>query len=166
MFINVKCVFDNCSYKFTRQCKLKQHILSHLTTRKFKCQEPGCNKSFKLAQHLRYHVKTHYPDEQMKYPCTFKGCGKVYAQHWILRDHLLTHVNKYKFECIIEGCNKKYNTKSNFEIHLRKHANLKPFSCPNCHQRFISNWNLSKHTRQEICKNTDRVMRNASPNEN
>ena len=112
---------------------------------------PGCSKTFKLSQHLDYHMTTHSKGDQLKLQCTYPGCVKTFRKQWILQDHLKTHENEYKFNCSIEGCDKKYNSRSNIEIHMRKHIGSRPFKCDLCGKRFISQWNLSKHHREVKC---------------
>ena len=122
---------------------------SHLSVRVYSCTHEGCEKSFKMPQHLQYHMMTHQRHMAEKFKCSYPGCNKEYIQRWILRDHEKTHQNIYKFQCNYEGCNKKYNTRSNLEVHLRKHAGIRPFFCKLCGKQFISKWNMDKHFKKK-----------------
>ena len=125
-----------------------------MSVRAHNCTFEGCDKSFKMAQHLTYHKTTHEEkivDEKLL--CPYESCNKRFRSEWILRDHINTHKNEYKFHCAFdENCDKKYNTRSNLEVHLRKHLDVKPFSCNTCYRRFISKWNLDKHIKWGQCK--------------
>lgn len=151
-FRGIECYFDSCKNTFDKPCKLKQHLFAHFSTRLWKCNHPGCNKSFKMQQHLNYHMSTHRDEtSQERIICKHPGCGKEFRQQWIMKDHMLTHNNVYKFYCEHPGCDKKYNTRSNLEVHMRKHAGVKPFVCELCNKKFISKWNMTKHQKISKC---------------
>ena len=131
---------------------MKQHLCSHLSVRFHKCTYLDCNKSFKMPQHLVYHLTTHNKQNLQKFVCSYPGCKSEFRQKWILRDHEKTHINIYKFHCEYENCNKKYNTRSNLEVHLRKHAGVRPFVCQYCKKQYISKWNMAKHQKKGCSK--------------
>ena len=141
----VECSVINCKKLFIKQSKHRQHLKSHLSVRCFKCTFEGCDKSFKMPQHLSYHLTTHEKTKSQKYGCSYPGCKLQYRQLWILRDHEKTHQNIYKYHCEFKGCTKKYNTRSNLEVHVRKHMGLRPFQCEDCGKQYISKWNMAKH---------------------
>ena len=122
------CIFNNCKMMFRTPMLLKQHWSKHLSSRNFHCAHPGCNKSFKIEQHLMRHKALHAEKSDEKYVCEFEGCGKHFKYEWILRDHYkAAHENQFKFNC--EFCTKKYGTKSSLEVHMRGHFGVKPFKC-------------------------------------
>ena len=131
-------------------CRLRQHLLIHISTRKYSCKLLGCSKKFKATQHLEYHMTTHEASSK-RFLCTYLGCSKDFKTFQILEDHFKKHQNDFKFSCEQHGCHKQYNTRSNYEVHLRSHAGVKPFECQMCHQKFISKWNMTKHLNLVDC---------------
>ena len=61
---------------------------------KFKCQYPGCNKSYSVEQHLKAHMNVH--DESRRFDCPKEGCSKYFATQQRLDVHLLVHVSFIK----------------------------------------------------------------------
>ncbi|ODV89525.1 hypothetical protein CANCADRAFT_17618, partial [Tortispora caseinolytica NRRL Y-17796] len=51
----------------------------------YKCQEPGCDKSFTRADHLSRHRLNHSPSRILR--CSFEGCDKTFVREDLLKRH-------------------------------------------------------------------------------
>ena len=53
------CDWPGCTYVATKNCWLKQHMVTHTGERAFACQLPGCEKRLCSKKGLRIHMATH-----------------------------------------------------------------------------------------------------------
>ncbi|XP_031169494.1 zinc finger protein 182-like isoform X3 [Sander lucioperca] len=100
-------------------------------------------------------------------------CGKTFASHSTLKQHLLVHTSARPFKCTqcdktyknrkdlnfhfrihsnpkaypCSLCEKKYDYKSKLKAHLRRHSGERPFGCSYCDKRFWRNAELKSHVR-------------------
>lgn len=54
-----KCPYEDCDRVFRRKWNLKAHMRVHTGAMPYRCEEPGCSKSFKWSSSLQYHRRTH-----------------------------------------------------------------------------------------------------------
>ena len=67
----------------TRQYNLRGHLRSHADERPFKCEWPGCDKSFARAHDCKRHQNLHLNIK----PHTCEHCGKTFARLDALNRH-------------------------------------------------------------------------------
>eukprot|EP00117_Sycon_ciliatum_P029721 scpid68181/ scgid23592/ Transcriptional activator cubitus interruptus; ci form of 155 kDa; ci full length protein; Transcriptional repressor cubitus interruptus; ci C-terminally truncated form; ci form of 75 kDa len=121
-----------CDERCTTVEDLAVHInKEHLTARKrhsmqqetsYKCQWQGCDhKAYKNKESLVIHIRQHTGERPLK--CDIKGCEIAFAYRTSLRDHKVTHTDKY-LKCTPKpGCSKQYKHASAVRRHLqRRHA--------------------------------------------
>ena len=68
----------------------------------FKCEWPGCEKTFKSQRDLADHVRTHTGERPFR--CDVEGCGAAFAHKCNLHTHRRTHTGERPFLCKFEGC--------------------------------------------------------------
>lgn len=79
----------HCKKTYLTQGKLKLHLASHSTERKFCCDR--CPKKFKIKSHLTEHTRTHTGEKPFE--CRFPDCNKKFAQSSVRYQHEKTHKN-------------------------------------------------------------------------
>lgn len=85
-----KCRF--CPMTFRIASQLRNHQSVHTIEYNFKCDYPGCTKSFKAKRNLLTHAKFHDPSKlNFKHACLFDGCDKKFLTKDALNRHKLTH---------------------------------------------------------------------------
>ena len=77
-----------CGKIFPDKYKLRKHELSHVTEKNFRCEEPGCTKSFKSAEDVRTHVRYVHAVEK-RFHCTH--CFKAFTRLDKFKLHMNTH---------------------------------------------------------------------------
>ena len=77
-----------CGKIFPDKYKLRKHELSHVTEKNFRCEEPGCTKSFKSAEDVRTHVRYVHAVEK-RFHCTH--CSKAFTRLDKFKLHMNTH---------------------------------------------------------------------------
>ena len=77
-----------CGKIFPDKYKLRKHELSHVTEKNFRCEEPGCTKSFKSAEDVRTHVRYVHAVEK-RFHCTH--CSKAFTRLDKFKLHMTTH---------------------------------------------------------------------------
>jgi len=132
----VECQFCN---KMLKPRSIKYHLkIFHATDKNFQCKI--CSKSFKSAQCLKKHEKTH----NKVHKCDI--CNKMYPTLSKLNQHKKeNHENGKSFEC--EICGKKFNQKGTLKNHQKTHNKNrpKPFKCQRCDYVTDSYQYLTKH---------------------
>jgi len=140
----VECQF--CSKMF-RINYISDHLKNvHTTDKNFQCKI--CSKSFKSAQCLKKHEKTH----NKVHKCDI--CNKMYPILSKLNQHKkIYHENGKSFEC--EICGKKFNLKVHLKNHQKTHSKSrpKPFKCQRCDfatddQHYLK-YHQTSHERQD-----------------
>ncbi|KAG5879672.1 hypothetical protein JTB14_021475 [Gonioctena quinquepunctata] len=100
-----------------------------------------CQKSFKIANCLRIHLKNH--DEQKPYVCT--ECRKAFKGYGSLMHHIRSHSGEQPYAC--KECGKKYKQSGTLKAHMRIHSGSKPFICSICGKGFRQPPDLTYHMR-------------------
>ncbi|XP_067944475.1 transcription factor IIIA-like [Watersipora subatra] len=105
---------------------------------KYKCKEPGCEKSFKRRTSL-YNHKVIQHERPSNHRCTVEGCDKVFVFPNLLKRHLKSHEG---YSC--KQCSQVFSKWS----HLRKHVSnehKKVLHCSHCSKTFQRPCDLRRH---------------------
>lgn len=111
----------------------------------YKCDWPGCNKSYKWSQSLADHKHVHLGT----YTCLFDNCGKRFESSHKLTVHKRSHTGIKPFACQI--CNQPFISKRYLNRHMQSHNKSKPYSCTLCNKLFSSSSNAYRHLQKGIC---------------
>ena len=112
----------------------------------YKCDYPGCGRSFSFPAHLRSHVQQiHISYRPCK--CDFPGCGKRFYTPQHLNVHRRIHTGERPFVCPYVDCGKAFTTAGNLKNHIRTHTGERPYACKfdGCAKRFAEMSSLKKH---------------------
>lgn len=108
----------------------RHNFIHHSKLKPFKCDEPGCNSSFKESRALNEHKNLH--TGQKPYVCEF--CSQAFAHSAMLRMHRQRHINPDKFKC--STCGERFvNGQSLRQHETRQHpkneylSDARPFAC-------------------------------------
>ncbi|KAG6447999.1 metal regulatory transcription factor 1 isoform X2 [Manduca sexta] len=135
-------VYCTCGKKFRDEILLKRHInYAHKGT--FNCEK--CSASFNSDTALQTHMKTHKPESERKFKCTFDGCGKSFNFHHHLKHHILTHTNAKQHYCDV--CKKGFIQLHHLKAHLNTHNPGSWLYCiePNCKKKFTTEYARKRH---------------------
>ncbi|KAG0255174.1 hypothetical protein BG011_005297 [Mortierella polycephala] len=83
------------------------------------------------------------PEGAASYPCTFEGCGKVFARLYNLKSHSRTHTNERPFICGV--CQLAFARNHDLKRHVKIHGGDKPFKCNGCGKSFSRLDALGRH---------------------
>ncbi len=112
----------------------------------YKCDHPGCDRSFSFPAHLRSHVQQiHISYRPCK--CDFPSCGKRFYTPQHLNVHKRVHTGERPFVCPYSDCSKAFTTAGNLKNHIRTHTGERPYSCKfdGCTKCFAEMSSLKKH---------------------
>ena len=112
----------------------------------YKCDHPGCDRSFSFPAHLRSHVQQiHISYRPCK--CDFPSCGKRFYTPQHLNVHRRVHTGERPFVCPYPDCSKAFTTAGNLKNHIRTHTGERPYSCKfdGCTKCFAEMSSLKKH---------------------
>lgn len=112
----------------------------------YKCDHPGCGRSFSFPAHLRSHIQQiHISYRPCK--CEFPGCGKRFYTPQHLNVHRRVHTGERPFICPYAECSKAFTTAGNLKNHIRTHTGERPYACKfeGCSKRFAEMSSLKKH---------------------
>ncbi|EDW07020.1 zinc finger protein 436 isoform X1 [Drosophila mojavensis] len=141
-----------CNKAFRQQCRLNQHMRSHVDEKLYTCEMCGkklkhlrnhkehmlthtnakphqclvCARFYRTTSSLAAHMRTHAEDKP--YKCD--QCGRSYAAFDHLRRHKLTHTGERPYACDL--CDKAYYDSSSLRQHKVSHTGEKAFTCEIC----------------------------------
>ena len=115
-------LLENESYLNTQINSSPNHINNESKPSGVVCTR--CNMKFSTITNLRQHLPIHN-DIRIVFPCTHRGCDKVYARKSNLMVHINTvHEGISRYTCTYPGCEKIFKFKCTLKKHLSNH--LKP----------------------------------------
>lgn len=136
----VRC--NECGGCFRDDTLLKRHI-KYAHKGSYSC--PDCAATFSSEQALRTHSKTHQPESERRFRCTFTGCNKRFNFPHHLKHHELTHTNAKQHFCSV--CEKGFIQSHHLKTHLKTHHPENWLYCliPDCKSKFTTKHALKKH---------------------
>lgn len=95
----------------------KKTVLASNLPRNFRCEFPGCDKSYTRSSHLRAHEILH--SNSFPYKCPWEDCDRVYARSFELSRHRRKHTGEKKFVCHI--CQQAFMRSDHLSMHVKRH---------------------------------------------
>ncbi|XP_029907959.1 zinc finger protein ZXDC [Myripristis murdjan] len=141
-------VCEICSERFRSATRLTNHQRIHFEPqRPYKCEFPGCEKTFITFSALFSHNRTHFR-ETGHFSCTYPGCDKMYDKACRLKIHMRSHTGERPFVCDSEGCGWSFTSMSKLLRHKRKHDDDRRFICSEegCGKSFTRAEHLKGHS--------------------
>lgn len=88
--------------------------------RHFRCNVPGCTKSFKRSGHLKRHRLVHLPPaHRERFRCCVPSCNKHYSTKYDLAAHMRqAHEDAEVVRCTFRNCNRKFTRRDSLGLHL------------------------------------------------
>nr|XP_057928194.1 zinc finger and SCAN domain-containing protein 22-like [Doryrhamphus excisus] len=74
-------------------------------------------------------------------------CGKSFGKMKILRQHMMTHIQRSDAEFSCPECGKMFPIKRNLNRHMVTHSGVKPHACSVCGNKFSRSHHLKRHMR-------------------
>ncbi|RZF45686.1 hypothetical protein LSTR_LSTR013265 [Laodelphax striatellus] len=149
-----RCLWKDCQTDFPNESKLKEHLRVHTTEKVCAC--PQCGALFASNTKLLDHCTRQLPLELQGFQCSH--CRKHYPSERILRDHMRSHIKRFK--CLY--CDMTCATHTTLVTHMRvRHIRHKPFRCRHCSFRCESKPDLLNHSQKHemrdryICEQPD-----------
>ena len=115
----------------------------------FFCKKCGTERknTRSMQQHLVWHQK--YPDEDFNTANICKNCGKICADHSLLRAHVRLVHSPRTFKCTYNLdatiCQKSFKSKEALNQHLQIHLGVKNFVCSTCGYAVRTKHHLKLH---------------------
>ncbi|XP_028907161.1 zinc finger protein ZXDC isoform X2 [Ornithorhynchus anatinus] len=141
-----KC--EVCAERFPSHAKLSTHQRTHFEPeRPYKCEFPGCEKTFITVSALFSHNRAHFREQEL-FSCSFPGCDKQYDKACRLKIHLRSHTGERPFICDFDGCGWSFTSMSKLLRHKRKHEDDRRFTCTveGCGKSFTRAEHLKGHS--------------------
>ncbi|TWC53015.1 insecticidal toxin complex protein TccC [Pseudomonas sp. SJZ080] len=130
-----------CSRTFRLPQHLAAHVKAHTNKNYFKCDSPGCNKSFSHKTNFNQHFLTHSGVKPFK--CDL--CEESFAQKITLTQHTYTHTKNRPYKCDWIGCRDSFSQSSTLAQHKLKHTDVRSFKCDVCGKAFQRKTHLERH---------------------
>ena len=91
------------------------------TDRHFRCNAPGCTKSFKRSGHLKRHRLVHLPSaHRERFQCHLSSCNKHYSTKYDLAAHVRqVHEGAEVIRCSFHRCNRRFARQESLDLHLK-----------------------------------------------
>lgn len=109
------CPFDECDFS----SKFRKNLLNHKKLRHQrvrKCPMNDCGEMIPITRYQRHMSSLH---KIKNYACSWPDCGKSFADHNALKNHVRIHLNFKRYKCKWEGCG--YASEQRFTVitHIR-----------------------------------------------
>lgn len=143
--IKYTCSYSGCELQFKRKDQLDSHEYTHSKVRKFRCNEPGCDKTYVNNAHLQRHKRTVHTKSKAIFHCEVESCAAFFDSSTKLKQHLhKVHTDKtIQFEC--EICSQKFRRKTQLKQHMFVHTGCYRYKCDKCDKGFFQLGHLKRH---------------------
>ncbi|OON19567.1 zinc finger, C2H2 type [Opisthorchis viverrini] len=130
--------FTKCTYRCTKcfrgfpfECRLRQHLETHLQLGKYKCD--FCPSGFRSLEGYKAHMTEQHWAELV----SSDRAGKADYSKLLKRK---------SYSCNI--CGKRLRSKSAFDEHIRAHTRSRQYACHLCQRKCPNLFSLARHTKR------------------
>lgn len=146
--LKYECSFDGCDLQFRRKDRCESHEYTHTNQRKFKCNEPNCDRAYITNCHLRRHKRQAHEKSAEPIPCIDESCNNFFTSLEQMKQHCRTiHSMKpsaRQFEC--DQCSEKFRRKTHLKKHLfAEHTQNYRYNCAKCGKGYLLDSQLKRH---------------------
>ncbi|XP_014669079.1 PREDICTED: zinc finger protein 226-like [Priapulus caudatus] len=133
---------NNCGISYKHANHLSNHMKTHTQDLPYKCHI--CGLGFVVNFKYQRHMQKFHSGETMHdRPFKCDVCGSGFKQRNHLVQHNRTHTGEKPYKCGV--CGTAFALLGNLNYHMRIHGNLKPYNCDVCCQSFRSSTHLKHH---------------------
>jgi hypothetical protein len=88
------------------------------SSKPFKCQEPGCEKSFTANNSLQNHMRKHTGEQP--FACPYDQCGERFTLKTGLQTHVKVHeaLMGQRAQCLHSACRKTFRNEAELRAHI------------------------------------------------
>ncbi|XP_022230475.2 zinc finger protein 436 [Drosophila obscura] len=126
-----------CHKPFRQQCRLNQHMRSHINEKLYRCEE--CGKKLKHLRNFKEHMLTHTNVKPHQCPI----CGRFYRTTSSLAAHKRTHAEEKPHNC--DQCGRGYAALDHLKRHMLTHTGERPYACDLCDKAYYDSSSLRQH---------------------
>ncbi|EDW65444.1 uncharacterized protein dwg [Drosophila virilis] len=126
-----------CNKAFRQQCRLNQHMRSHVDEKLYTCEM--CGKKLKHLRNYKEHMLTH--TNAKPHQCLV--CARFYRTTSSLAAHMRTHAEDKPFKC--DQCGRSYAAFDHLRRHKLTHTGERPYACDLCDKAYYDSSSLRQH---------------------
>ncbi|KAH8386921.1 hypothetical protein KR093_003543 [Drosophila rubida] len=126
-----------CNKAFRQQCRLNQHMRSHVDEKLYTCEM--CGKKLKHLRNYKEHMLTHTNIKPHQCPV----CSRFYRTNSTLAAHMRTHAEDKPYKC--DQCGRSYAAFDHLRRHKLTHTGERPYACDLCDKAYYDSSSLRQH---------------------
>ncbi|KAH8397784.1 hypothetical protein KR222_001426 [Zaprionus bogoriensis] len=126
-----------CNKAFRQQCRLNQHMRSHVDEKLYSCEM--CGKKLKHLRNYKEHMLTH--TNSKPHQCVV--CARFYRTTSSLAAHMRTHAEDKPYKC--DQCGRSYAAFDHLRRHKLTHTGERPYACDQCDKAYYDSSSLRQH---------------------
>lgn len=145
--IKYKCSFAGCDLQFHRKDRCESHEFTHSNERKFKCNEPNCDKAYITNCHLNRHKRTTHSKSTEPIACINETCTQFFTSKEQMEVHCRTVHRTESLRCFqCDKCPEKFSRKTHLKQHMVTiHTGNYQFTCKKCGKGYLLLSRLKRH---------------------
>ncbi|KAG5452655.1 hypothetical protein CSKR_114285 [Clonorchis sinensis] len=168
------CIHPGCGYILDNMTSFRNHVATHtkrLSTsnflkckkthfrsqqlhpcnagREFKCEHPGCGRTFQTDHHLRLHQVVHRTVSPVQ--CDYPGCFRRFLSVPGMIRHKEVHHGviqpRQRLTCTYPGCGRTFASGNSLRQHHNVHSKERVYACdyPSCGYQSLYQNSLDRH---------------------
>ncbi|KAG1155730.1 hypothetical protein G6F37_008275 [Rhizopus arrhizus] len=139
-------------------------LLNHAeedSKRKYRCCEPGCNKSFTTSGHLARHNRIHTGEKN--FPCLFPGCQSRFSRQDNMMQHYRTHMSPKSRRSQKKQTTEETRPKPRLHAHQRIRSDPVQIQPPLTIDQHLSNYHQSLTSTHRLQTQFPLITKSTSP---
>lgn len=168
------CIHPGCGYILDNMTSFRNHVATHTKRlsatnfpksekshfrshqldscnagREFKCEHPGCGRTFQTDHHLRLHQVVHGTASPVQ--CDYPGCFRRFLSSPGMMRHKEVHHGviqpRQRLTCTYPGCGRTFASGNSLRQHHNVHSKERVYLCdyPGCEYQSLYQNSLDRH---------------------